>query len=323
MIYKHSCFVLIFSSIVSCKSNVSSSLTESKATSDEEPRYYDKNSENVPMDPIVPRIGAEGVNKRIPHVEEKFGYNHWVKLRIAFQCGFEGTIEERISDCETRKTPSAVVVTFEDTTVNDLELKEYSWSLVTSISSGPNEYFQVWRDNKTKLLWGDKYGGSRAFTTNWCKASGSNSKEGSPLGEADVDKICSDNQFQDQKDPLSYCAEDLEHLSGKLKLTGSDGKSIGKNLAKGNLSKSEKQGKVTWWLPTADQFREAQLHGANLLLPNFQFEKNSWFWTSSIDAFKTSSSERKALVFKGESGGVIGKSRKEQYSVRCVGKAEK
>lgn len=322
MISRISWSIFMFSLTIGCKSNVSGNIDESKTTSDDGPKLYDKTSTKVPMDPIVPKIVTEGVTERVPIVKSKLGYIPLVTSRIAFECGLEGTIKERINDCEQNKPESAdkVKVTIEDTRNSNLEEKLYSWSLVTSISSSSDDFYQVWLDNKTNLLWSDKYGGSSAFNANWCKASGSSNKNSSPLSEADVDKICSSDEFQNQKAPQSYCAEDLQNLSGKLTL--SKGRSITKNFAKGNLGQDEKKGKITWWLPTIDQFREAQLHGADLVLPNFNNERNSWFWTSSIDNTKLKSQEKLALIFKGDTGSTLAKSRREEYSIRCVGKAE-
>lgn len=322
MCKKFNLFFILLSFSIGCKSNMNGNASELQANDEPKNSLYDSNSSKTPMDPVVPRLNSEGVKGTVKKANSETGYNPVISRKISFECGFEGNIEKRIKDCESKKKPNTLNVTIEDPNHEELENMLYSWSLVSSIRAlGTDDYYQVWRDNKTDLLWSDKYGGANVFKTNWCKASGSNNKSSSPLSEDDDDKICNTEPFQDQNDPVSYCAEDSQFLAGKIYT--SKHKALEKIYAKASLSKDANAGNVTWWLPTIDQFREAQIHGADLILPNSTNEVNSWFWTSSVESKSDKSSERGAFVFKGDRGSAIAKSRREGFSVRCVGKATK
>jgi hypothetical protein len=321
---KFNWFLLLLNFSFGCKSNMNDSVNELQSTDDQKVSLYDSNSSKIPMDPVVPQINSEGVKKIVKKASSESGYNPVVSRTFSFECGLEGNIEKRIKDCEKNQTQK-LKTTIEDPNHDELEKMLYSWSLVSSMKSSEsselNDYYQVWRDNKTNLIWSDKYGGINVFKTNWCKASGSNNKSNSPLSENDSDSICNTAKYQDQTDPVSYCAEDSQFLAGKIYT--SKHKVLEKNYAKAGLSKEDAGGNVTWWLPTIDQFREAQIHGADLILPNSTNGINSWFWTSSIDNRREKTLEKYALIFKGETGSVLTRSRRQEFSVRCVGKSIK
>ena len=60
-------------------------------------------------------------------------------------CGLNGSVKERILDCNLTKIGARTIY-------NDM-----SWDLVTrAIDSGTKQVYEVWRDNVSGLIWGDK-----------------------------------------------------------------------------------------------------------------------------------------------------------------------
>jgi hypothetical protein len=206
----------------------------------------------------------------------------------ALECGTTGTIADRVADCQTKNSPAA-------------ELHEassppkYWWTLVTRTATGET----VWRDNITGLIWSDVI----STGANWCHASGSNNKSGSPLAELDsVGGVCDNVNHQSQDAPISLCAEDATNLNGTL----------ASHPAKGGLGKlSGATTVVTWWLPSIEDFRKAHEHGAAKVLP----EWNLRFWSASVFSYDRFG----AWQFYGSSGNVYVFNRDNYYGVRCVG----
>ncbi len=207
-------------------------------------------------------------------------------------CGLSGTIYSRINDCMTQN-PS--VSLFSDASMP----KKYEWALVTKTST-----IAIWRDNLTGLIWSDQIGGP-AFSSNWCHASGSNNKSGSPFQENDA-VYCGNPTYQSQTSPISLCAEDSMNLNGTV--TSDD--------AKGHLGKLSPATtpEVTWRLPSVEDWKSAWIHGAGKVLPNL----NALYWTSTVNLTNTAG----AWDFFGSSGGFNSTSRNLTRAVRCVGSSD-
>jgi hypothetical protein len=114
-------------------------------------------------------------------------------------CGkTDATVTSKIADCAA-KNPS--VATW-DGTAKGIS-GEGSWTLVTVYSSAVGDTdgttcnttacYEVWRDNRTGLLWSDALDESGTTTFNWCHASGANNSS-------------SVNSAYRSADPNGYCA---------------------------------------------------------------------------------------------------------------------
>lgn len=116
----------------------------------------------------------------------------------------------------------------------------------------------------------------RLEANNWCKASGNDEDE------AGID--CSSNT-------LDYCTAD--------------------NLFQSQKGNSETI--ISWRLPTRNDFLQADINGARIVLPNRDFA----FWTATID----SSNNAKAWTINGKNGVLESVSRNSGApSIRCVGR---
>ncbi len=207
-------------------------------------------------------------------------------------CGISGPISSRISDCMAQNPSTSL---FSDASMP----KKYEWSLVTKTSTKT-----LWRDNLTGLIWSDQIGGT-SFYANWCRASGSNNKIGSPFLENDS-MYCGNSTNQSATAPISLCAEDPTNLNGTLT----------SDESKGHLGKlsSATTPEVIWRLPSAQDWKLAWTHGAKKVLPNMAAS----YWTSSIN----SSNRNTAWGFDSNSGGFSSGTRDIARSIRCVGTSD-
>jgi hypothetical protein len=198
---------------------------------------------------------------------------------------------------------------------------EGSWTLVTVYNATLNEgdtcgtttstCYEVWRDDRTGLLWSDQLadsvGGSTTY--NWCKATGSNfsSDTGNPYREDDPWNCCDSATYQNQAQtptpPVSMCFEDSAWLSTP---TTAD-------PMKGNMHKhSGASGTVKWRLPTIQDYKVADHNGIRHVLPNIAI----YFWSASV----VSNSSDLAWQFDGYYGYLSSPSRLNTSSAaRCVG----
>lgn len=210
--------------------------------------------------------------------------------RPSVVCGTtQKTVELRVADCALANSDMA---TWDG--ASNGHAGEGQWKLVTY-----NGTHEVWRDERTKLIWSDNLG-----TTNWCRASGSSG--GGPFGQVDPNNICDNIANQPvQAVPESWCTE---HSAFNTPATYDSAKG-GMRLAATSSSPS-----VIWRLPTRADFFQAEVDGFRFPLPNM----NVSFWTATTLSYMRNA----GWIFGGASGGHVdgGYRYTATYSVRCVGR---
>lgn len=169
-----------------------------------------------------------------------------------------------------------------------------TWKLVTRTAdtdlSGRGR--EVWRDERTGLLWSslvsgsaermvDKAnGGSFRGTTvddnktiNWCKASGSNNIVGNPAAEDDPNNYCDNATYQNTTgDAISACYEGAGFTNTDTISNGIDG------AGKAGLHSPA----VSWRLPTKYDYQQADNDGIRFVMPEMG-PNGSWSeWSASV-----------------------------------------
>ncbi len=233
--------------------------------------------------------------------------NQWVDGTPKIPCGNAGSVEQRVQDCIEKNGSNATW---------DGQMKgkygEGLWRLIVLTASS----FEVWRDDRTKLLWSDYIGKLRldrfASTNptpamfNWCVASG-NAQSNDPSN------YCNSSTYQNPPpdfSALSLCAEatglytprgvDPSYLTfnaGPSQITGhaaAQWNPANEDLtiieAKGNLSNTSTPS-VQWRLPTLQDWRVAQNNGAGSVFPSLYIPWNPpnpsiypSHWTSTLNS---------------------------------------
>lgn len=227
-------------------------------------------------------------------------------------CGKSATsVADKITNCETHNGNA----TPWNGAVNGIS-GEGSWTLVTVYSAAAgdvdgttcgtaaNTCYEVWRDDRTGLLWSDKLEDSAgaATTYNWCHASGNSNATGvnASYREADPSGYCNSGTYQNQTNPISLCFEDTGFTT-----------STALDPMKGNMHKHSGSATVKWRLPTRHDFEIAEHNGIRHVLPNMA----SYFWSASVVSFSRNSAWR----FYGGYGNVYNVTRFNTSGVRCVG----
>lgn len=220
-------------------------------------------------------------------------------VRPTITCGIsQATIAGRIADCLVQNPGTA---TWSGSTQGISG--EGTWALVTR-TSGAKE---VWRDERTGLLWGDS-----VPSQSWCRASGNaqtSAQDGTGTGICDPADP-SGSGAQDAT-PTSVCSE-----SGSLApALGSENWSTPVyDDSKGGMGAvaTGSSPSVRWRLPTLSDWREAHLNGMRFVLPNMA----AMFWVSSV----VSSNRDYAWIMDGVNGYDVADFRYNSYSVRCLGR---
>jgi hypothetical protein len=209
-------------------------------------------------------------------------------LRPATPCGTtQSTVAARIADCAAQNPTRS---TWDGPTNGNAG--QGVWKLVTY-----NSTHEVWRDERTTLLWSDNLG-----TGNWCRASGSSG--GGPYGQVDPFNFCDNVANQDQVTPESWCTEDAG-----LSTPGTyDSMKGGMRFAATGTSPS-----VVWRLPTWYDYKLADVNGIRFPLPNMATN----FWSASVYTLGRGN----AWYFFGDYGtfSVTGRNTAGSF-VRCVGR---
>jgi hypothetical protein len=240
--------------------------------------------------------------------------------RPANTCGTtQATIAARIADCEevngsctngaltTKATCEADSSTWTSTATwigaNKGISGEGTWRLVTRAAGGQ----EVWRDERTGLIWGDSAG-----SNTWCRASGNAqtlAQDGTGSG------IC------DPADPIGHGAQDIMPTSicaesGSLApaLGGEDWVTGVYDVSKGGMGAvaTGSSPSVRWRLPTKYDWHAADNNGIRFVLPNM----DNAFWSASVVSYNRDY----AWNFGGYYGSIGASGRNVNRAVRCVGR---
>ena len=220
-------------------------------------------------------------------------------------CGSSGTLEERITNCGTLNGNKA----FYDGKKYG-QSGEGDWKLVTRITVSSVAY-EVWRDERTKLLWSDRM----TNTYNWYRASGYASTDSNTNNTGGYDARpgsgtgCSGAACQPNP-PVSVCVDAslITTLSGYSAFTTPSTE----DKAKGSLT-YQTTPSITWRLPTIEDYKLADVNGIRKVLPNM----DAGFWSAS----SLSNVVEVAWFFYGVNGGIYYYDRTDGVtSVRCVGR---
>lgn len=248
----------------------------------------------------------------------------WLQAsRPSVNCGSSGSVSARISDCATAN-PSNHTWSGENSGLSG----EGTWSLVTKLADTSGRAYEVWRDDRTKLLWSDRVGNLTSAVNqgqfNWCLAAGNS--QGSTGLECRTSTASSYNNMaislcgDDGAGPLTVpdgvndvaTANGLTYWgdnSGPDDRSETDQNSVVR--AKGNLSS------IAWRLPTRSDYMQAIVNGMQYVLPNIMVSASvtGIFWTSTI----VSSNRAQAWTANPSLGRITEGNRLSAYGVRCVG----
>jgi hypothetical protein len=235
------------------------------------------------------------------------------------------TIAGRISDCASQNP----AVASWNGAVNGIA-GEGVWRLVSvySASAGLTNgstcdatCYEVWRDERTGLLWSDRLGesGTSPTTTiNWCRAAG-NMQLGASTG-VDLDnpgnagnQDCGNAAFVQTRTNFAYSESWCAEVGGLTTPTGvTNGTTFEFDSAKGGMRWTTTPA-VKWRLPTKYDFDVAEHNGIRHVLPNMATP--TAFWSASV----YSSYRDYAWQFSGSYSDVNGGLRSSTSGVRCVG----
>jgi hypothetical protein len=238
---------------------------------DSDGRYEvkDWNGNSFPSSVPEKRHYLETIARNDPDISSRAGI---------LACGASGTIEARIADCAT---------------INGLwsfyDGKKYGqdgegdWKLVSVLGAGPK--FEVWRDERTKLLWSDK----STNEYNWYQAAGYSKPDAISKTETEflsspgtaIPEYLPDHTFIMQPaSPVSVCidADVLNHGEGTSGYTyvgppGETGNDTTGYSFKGNIISTQ----ATWRLPTRSDWLLAEVNGIRKVLPNMDYS----FWSAT------------------------------------------
>jgi hypothetical protein len=266
-------------------------------------------------------VGTPGTKRKTPRahgVVDDDGYYSNAVVEVNRATGYNGanawgantcgitsgaSIQNRIDDC-------ALVTKFGTSATWDGAAKSNAghgkFVLVSRAANGK----EVWRDERTKLLWSSEVSG---FDANWCKAAG--------VGGAGSDDsgICDDPGNQDQTNPESYCAEGVNSDGFTLQeaLGGEDWAAGTYDNGKGKLGAHANAGGVQWRLPSREDYFQAYADGIGYVLPDFV--DGNYRWTASLYSYYPYN----AWYFYANADGYVEVTSVSRdypnYGVRCVG----
>jgi hypothetical protein len=260
---------------------------------------------------------------------------------VSSVAGRAAALAARIADCDTRHAASRPSW---DLVAGDSALtwngavhgnnSEGAWTLVTVYAAaangatcGASDCYEVWRDDRTGLLWSDMLGDISTNQDvvnkgkfNWCKAVGNIENAGG------IDCLATYNAHTT---PISLCAESAGLLTpngihGATTHTGAwDNTGTMILEAKGGMMKTADADpagdspSVRWRVPTVQDWQLALANGVYHVLPNIHRTASPYyFWSASVFSLSRSF----AWIFSGNNGYFNGDSRSVAYAVRCVGR---
>lgn len=183
-------------------------------------------------------------------------------------CGTTGTIAQRMDHCASI---NGVKAFYNGKQYG--QAGEGDWKLVTRLNTGE----EVWRDERTKLIWSDK----SASAYNWFQAAGY--AKPSAISLAETDENAQPGAAEQPINPISLCAEvddsGVVLAGGVYSLYDGDyqASSTLSIAFKGNLSIGQN---VIWKLPSINEFKLADVNGLRKVLPRVAFR----FWSSTSNS---------------------------------------
>ena len=217
--------------------------------------------------------------------------------RPSIACGTSGVIEARIADCSNLNGVKA----FYDGKKFG-QSGEGDWKLVTRTANG----YEVWRDERTKLLWSDVL----SATYNWYRAAGYASNDTNVANTGGYN--ATPGSGVQPNPPVSVCVDAalIPTLSGSDPFTSP----AVEDQRKGNLNYAGNPS-VIWRLPTIEDWKLAEVNGIRKVLKDVE----GWFWSA------TSSFHRHApWMINTIDGGIqywTGRDNSTQIRTRCIGHA--
>jgi hypothetical protein len=260
-------------------------------------------------------LGTPGTKRKTPRITgviDDDGYYSSAVTKVdrtgwnATTCGITSgqTIQQRINECASGGKFGANA-TWDGATKSNVGHGKFV--LVSRAASGK----EVWRDERTKLLWSSDVGNH-----NWCRAAGVGGGGGAVV---DPNSICDDPGNQNQGNPESVCAEgtNSDGLTLQAAIGGENWAAGTYDDAKGQLGAHANAGGVQWQLPTREDYFQAYADGIGFVIPDFV--DGNYRWTASL----FSGSSYGAWYFVANDGGYVDVDpygRESAFLVRCVGR---
>jgi hypothetical protein len=267
-------------------------------------------------------VGTPATKRKTPRAaggsKDDDGYFSYSVVEVDRTTGFNGSgawganscgitsgdsIQDRIDECALA-TKFGASATWDGATKSNVSHGKFV--LVSRAASGK----EVWRDERTGLLWSSRVG---ATTYKWCRAAGVGG-----VG-TDDDGICTNPANQNQTNPQSVCAEGANSDGFTLQeMVAGENWAVGTyDNGKGKLGAHAGAGGVEWRLPTREDFFQAYANGIGFVIPDL-VDGNA-YWTSSLSSDETGY----AWYFDADEDGYVEvqySARNNDTPVRCVGR---
>jgi len=231
--------------------------------------------------------------------------------------GINTSIADKITDCSTQHSvkpswDSGVAGKISWNGATKANSGQGSWTLVTVYSSTKangatcdTTCKEVWRDDRTGLLWSDRLNA----IDNWCRASGN-------AQASDPSNFCNNTTYQPNY-PISqsWCAE-IGPTSIIEAAASSETWSSGTyRAAKGAMGRTTSVS-IRWRLPSRYDYEAADLNGIRFVVPGMSDIGGSYEWTSTLNGGDSSY----AWGFQGSTGALLPGLRNTSLLIRCVGR---